>query len=274
MRTVRLYVANLQVLLGQVIDPTAGLNIVRRLSAIVPVVVGGDQGKHAARVLRMQMGDEVEVFDGEGLLGCGEIVRTSKNEIEVGVREMWVERKGIEDGVELRVLSAVPKGSRVDVMIDGLSQVGVTVWGPVVCERSAVVPSAKEGGSGKLGRLETRAVESAKQCGRAWVMDVDGWRSFTEIISAADLEGEKVMRLMMDLVNEEEGVTGDEIRKLMAGVDRVEVLVGPEGGWTDEERAAAKAAGWISWQVGQTVMRIETAAVVGAGVVLAGLGGK
>lgn len=104
-----------------------------------------------------------------------------------------------------------------------------------------------------MGRLERHAVEAMKQCGRAWVLEIGDAVSFEEA-----LRGDDVDVVVAD-------ASGD--RYEASGGREIRVLVGPEGGWTTEELASARASGARVCSFGRHVMRIEVAAVVAAAVV-------
>lgn len=212
------------------------------------LVVAGDEAKHAIRVKRLEPGDGVEVLDGLGRVASGRVAQTRKSGrgewelvVDVGsVRVVEPARPRVE------VLSAVPKGDRLGWMIDGLSQVGAASWGPLGTARGVTDPRP-----GKLERLERTAAEAAKQCGRAWRL------AMAPGVELAEAVGPGVV--MAD-------ASGEAYERAGAGV--VRVLVGPEGGWTEEELATARAAGARVARFGRHVMRVEMAAVVAAAVVM------
>lgn len=214
--------------------------------------VSGEEAKHAIRVKRLEVGDHVEVCDGAGLVARCAIAQTGK---EPRTGEWWFGAK-VEDSrreeplrPRVEVWSAVAKGDKVEQMIDGLSQVGVATWRALHSARSVVEPR-----EGKLGRLERHAVESMKQCGRAWVLEIGEIASMEEA-----LRGDGAEVVVADASGEPYEARGKK---------EIRVLIGPEGGWTGEELTRARASGARVCSFGRHVMRIEVAAVVVAGVVV------
>jgi 16S rRNA (uracil1498-N3)-methyltransferase len=136
-------------------------------------------------------------------------------------------------------------------MIDGLSEAGAAQWRALETERGVA-----EAGAHKLERVERHALEASKQCGRAWVMETGPGATLAEA-----LRGGAGVR----------GVVADASGGAYAarGAGTVRVLIGPEGGWTERELAAARDAGAEVARFGPHTMRIETAAVVAAAVVIA-----
>jgi 16S rRNA (uracil1498-N3)-methyltransferase len=215
-----------------------------------PRVIGGDEARHAARVKRVAPGEAVEILDGQGGIAAGSVVAVEKRGGEWAVRvEVSAVRRVEPVSPSVVVLAPAPKGDRLAQMIEGLSQVGAAGWRPLVTERAE-----HEAGAGKLERACRIAEESSKQCGRAWTLRVEPPIDF-----AAALR-------LPSLVLADAG--GGPVP---GGAPEVNLLIGPEGGWSDAERKAAQAAGALVAAFGPHVMRIETAAVVAAaGLIAAG----
>jgi 16S rRNA (uracil1498-N3)-methyltransferase len=219
----------------------------------VTVSVTGEEAHHALRVKRLETGDPVEVCDGAGMVADGTIRRTAK------VRQEWTLDIEIRNVTKLapsrprfEVWSAVPKGEHLEILIDMLSQIGVDLWRPLECERAEVEPRA-----GKLERMQRRATEAMKQCGRAWVMGIGESAAFGESLTSARV-------IMAD-------ASGSALREEALRSQTIEVvrlIVGPEGGWTQKELDLAAGAGATTARFGPHIMRIETACLVGAGVLV------
>ncbi|MFA9479619.1 16S rRNA (uracil(1498)-N(3))-methyltransferase [Phycisphaerales bacterium AB-hyl4] len=205
------------------------------------------ESHHARKVLRLKPGAPVELFDGAGGLARGRLV-------DYDGRTALCEVNSVERIDPLRpqivVAAAVPKAGRAEPMVNQLSQVGADRFVPMMTQRSVVDPR-----EGKLERFERHAIESAKQCSRLHVLTVEAAQSFETLLTdTADV------RLL--------AAPGDgsptDLPERVHRAARVLVLVGPEGGFTDEELTAADKAGFERWAFGPYVMRIETAAVVAA----------
>lgn len=213
------------------------------------ITVSGEEAHHALRVKRLEVGDGVELCDGRGLVAQTKIAKTDKTR-DGWVMGLEVVSRGLVPVMlpEVVVASAVPKGDRLEWMIDGLSQVGAAAWRPMGTKRSVVDPR-----EGKLERMERVAVESMKQCGRAHVMRLDGMGAFKDVVSGG---GRVVIA----------DASGGEYEA--SGGERVVVLIGPEGGWDAGELELARAAGAQVARFGPHVMRTEVAAVVAAAEVI------
>ena len=216
-----------------------------------PLEIGGEEAHHAIRVKRVTRGDAIEVLDGRGRVGAGVIKETVKE------RDAWTLKVEIEAAREepparprVEVLSASPKGPRLSELIDGLSQVGAASWSLLETDRGVSEP-----GAARLDRLKRIAVEASKQSGRAWHLEIGNPVAFGRAIEP----GSGVAIVLADASGGIFKATGAPI---------VRLLTGPEGGWSERELALARGAGIEVASFGPHIMRIETAAVVAAAVVV------
>lgn len=216
-----------------------------------PLRVEGDQAHHAVRVKRLRADEPCEVLDGVGSIAPARVA-------SMDPRGRWIEldldppRRTPPLIPNLEVCCPPPKGDRLAQLIDTLSQAGAAVWRPLRCARAAEPPPPN-----KVTRLERIAGEAAKQCGRAWVMRLEPPIDFDEALSPQP----GVSVILSDISGEPAGAPGHEPLRL---------LVGPEGGWTDQELERARAGGARITRFGAHTMRIETAALAASAVLLAG----
>ena len=218
-----------------------------------PVVeLTGDEAAHGRRVLRLGVGDAVGLFDGTGTVAEGRITDVSGAlRIEVAQRRT-IDRPPCR--IDLAV--AIPKGARADTLVEKAVELGADRLLPLVTDRSVVEP-----GAGKLQRFNRIALEATKQCGRAWLMAVETPVRFDELNQSAGYDV-KLIAVAPPRPDESAGDRQAETADIAgARSQRVLVLIGPEGGWTDQEIAAAQQAGCRPWRLGPHVMRTETAAV-------------
>jgi 16S rRNA (uracil1498-N3)-methyltransferase len=214
----------------------------------------GDESRHLARVCRLGPGDIVEVFNGEGFATRAEVTALGKDGVELeAVGAPLPDRL---PGCRLTLGTAVPKGERFDWLVEKATELGVARLLPLMTARSVVDPR-----EAKLDRLRRRIVEASKQCGRNRLMILDApvaWSDWLGTLPAATL------RLLAH-------PTGTPPR-CWPRAERggaAAVAIGPEGGFTDQEVAAACAAGWQLASLGPTRLRIETAAVAACAAILA-----
>ncbi|GAB4197917.1 MAG: RsmE family RNA methyltransferase [Phycisphaeraceae bacterium] len=206
------------------------------------------ESHHARNVLRLSVGDTVELFDGQGSLASAQITDFTSGRAIIHVTSVITAER---PRPYLTVASAVPKGPRAETMVDQLSQAGVDRFVPLCCERSVAVPH-----EGKLAKFRRQSIESAKQCRRLWLMDITDPQP-PDVVWSAEPEGLKL------LAQPDTKPTAD-LTETLASADRVLVLIGPEGGWSERELAGATEAGCRPWTFSPHVLRIEAASVSAA----------
>lgn len=212
------------------------------------LTISGDEARHAVRVKRLEIGDPVQVLDGRGTVADCRIAAAEKRGREWGLQLTVIGVGRVAPArPRLEVVSAAPKGTRLAELIDQLSQVGAAMWSPLESARTVVEP-----GAAKLERLERVAAEASKQCGRAWNLEIGPAQAFDSAIRSAGA-------VLADASGAQYAPSGAECIRL---------VIGPEGGWTEAELDAARAAACRVARFGPHTMRIETAAVAAAAIVL------
>lgn len=222
------------------------------------VTLTGPEHHHLTIVLRARPGEAVTLFDGAGGEVEARIARidAARAELALGAR-----RAGVVAGAAITLVTAVPRGPRMDVLLQKTVEVGVSRVVPVIAARSVVRPEPA-----RRERWATIAREAARQCGRADMPAVEAAVDLETALRSADLP---LRRLALF---EREGVPG--LRSALAGLEpaATALLVGPEGGWDDAERDAARAAGFLGVGLGPRILRVETAAIVAVALTAAAYG--
>ncbi len=201
--------------------------------------LAGAEAHHLAAVRRLGVGDAVVLFNGDGREYPAEVVGVGKKTIQFVVGEpRAVDR---ERPVPLWIASAIPKGDRVDVLIEKLVELGVVRWTPLVAERSAVRPK-----SDIVPKYERIAIEASKQCGRNRLMAVDAPQAWAAFANRAELPKRRfILHPIADAA-------------FSNSSDALVAAIGPEGGFTDAE---LDKPGWVRASMGPTILRVETAAI-------------
>ncbi|NBO92488.1 MAG: 16S rRNA (uracil(1498)-N(3))-methyltransferase [Planctomycetia bacterium] len=205
-----------------------------------PLVLRGPEAHHL-HVSRVRVGDTIHLFHGDGREYPANVVEVTKRDVclDVAAGET-VDR---EASVRVVAACALPKGDRGQFLIEKLTELGVAEFVPILTTRTVVNP-----GESKLDKLRRYVIEASKQCGRNILMKVSEPRPWAEVLSDRHLPK---VRLLAHV-----GETGRAVPGECA------FAVGPEGGFTDAEVAAAQAAGWRTVGLGPRVLRVETAALV------------
>jgi len=211
-----------------------------------PVSLQGAEAHHLAVVCRLRPGDAVCLFNGDGRQYPARVEEVGKRAVNLEV--LAVEEPARELPFRLEVAAPLPRGDRAQFLLEKLTELGVTAFVPLHTARSVVHPRET-----KLDKLQRHVIEASKQCGRNVLLHVRPMVAWPEFCTSVDLLGRRILGHPGG-----ESKRGD--RENAPGSDTV-VAVGPEGGFTDEEVALARAAGWRLLDLGPRILRVETAAL-------------
>ena len=222
----------------------------RRAAGEVVAIEGGDAHK-IAHVLRLRSGDRIEVVDSAAQLFSATLEIDGER---VGARLDAVVDTPPASATRIDVAQGIPKGSKMDYVVEKLCELGVHSVFPLQSERSI----ASAGAAAKLDRWRRLAKSASAQCGRRDIMNV------SEPLAMRDLY-ERMAEYDLVLFPWEAAAPeplGQHLPALVAGANRILVVVGPEGGFSHAEAEAARAAGAELVSLGRTILRTETAALV------------
>src|SRR3989442_12208595 len=223
------------------------------------VLLSAEETRHARDVLRLQRGEEVYVFDGEGLEYRCVIAELKRDSVKVDLLDR-VKPARPESRLDLILGVALLKGEKFDLVVQKATELGATRFIPILTNRADVRIRSGDDAKRKLMRWQRIALESTKQCGRARLMKIDAPVAFEKLIQRAEQRDE--LRLMFA---EREGSSFSQVLKdLKLMPAKAIALLGTEGGWTDAEIDEASRNSWRIVTLGGRTMRAETAAVVAA----------
>lgn len=217
----------------------------------------GPEGHHAAVVRRLRAGEQLVLTDGAGAVARAGVVGVARSALDLQVADTHTVPAPVP---RLVVVQALTKGERGELAVEVLTEVGADVVVPWPAERS-VVRWTGERGAKSLRRWRTTAREAAKQSRRAWFPEV------TEAATTADVVGMLARASAAVVLHESAAVPVGDVTVPRRG-DLV-LVVGPEGGISEEELVAFAATGATTAHLGPTVLRASTAGVVAAGALLA-----
>ena len=209
------------------------------------------ESQHLAKVMRANVGDVVVGFDGKGTEYQIELTSVGKKKVVGAVRsQAEISREAAR---QLTLAVALPKGDRQRWLVEKCVELGVTRLVPLLTKRGVAQPVEKA-----IDRLRRAVVEASKQCERNHLMVVDQGQSLEEVLASRPAAS-------FLLHPSGEAIHHDAIlpaREVLA-------LIGPEGGFTDEEVAEAAEHGCQIVSLGPRILRVETAALAMATVVTA-----
>lgn len=203
------------------------------------------------QVLRMQPGDVITLFNGEGGEFEATVTRMGRSDVdvEVGVHHP-VER---EAPCEVHFLAGITANERMDWLVEKATELGAVSITPVMAERS-VLKLKGERADKKLAHWQGVAVAAAEQCGRNRVTRIDNACTLAQWLAQHPVGADTGLRLVLSL---SEGTR--PLAEALQGQMDVTLLSGPEGGLSPAEEALALSAGFVPVTLGPRVLRAETA---------------
>lgn len=210
--------------------------------------------RYLKSVLRMKRGSQVILFDGSGYECKASIKEFQPDSALVEIREKTIIPS---KGIHISLSQSLPKGHKMDFIIQKATELGADAIIPFLSERS--IPLLSQGKSvTRSSRWRKIAIEAARQCGRADIPEIKPILSFEEMLTCAALKSAKIILW--------EDETKINIRSFLRGnslksAKDFTVVVGPEGGFTEEEIHKASAQGYISANLGKQRLKVETAVI-------------
>jgi 16S rRNA (uracil1498-N3)-methyltransferase len=213
--------------------------------------VTGDEFHHSIRVVRARVGEEVELFDAAGNAARGVVEAIERDRAVIAAGEPLPSR---ESPLAVHLAMAVIQLEKFELVLQKGTELGVKTFIPLVTERVELRP---ERYANKQERWEKIVFEAVKQCGRAMIPKIEAAQSFDDVIAR---EGTKIL---FDADNE---------AGFVHALQEATLLIGPEGGWSDEELGRARDRGVLFERLGPRRLRAETAAIAAVSVVAARFG--
>ncbi len=216
-------------------------------------VIQGSEARHMSKVLRMKPGDRLILMDSHGLRYISRIESGSSRQVRVLLEEPlpapplrpW----------KITLCQAVSKSQAMDYVIQKTSELGVDRIVPFISDRS-VVRLEPHRLPNKMRHWNEIAISSAKQCGRAIPAKIEAPLPFSDLMK----EGGQRQTAKVILWEAEESVGLSRVLKGAPAAGEFVAVIGPEGGFTGDEIAMAKQAGFVSVSLGSRILRSETAA--------------
>ncbi|KQQ47117.1 16S rRNA methyltransferase [Duganella sp. Leaf126] len=218
---------------------------------------------HHVQVLRLAQGDLITLFNGEGGEYTAALTELARRSASAEVRDHTA--REVELPFALTLVQGVPEGSKMDWIVEKAVELGVSAIVPLTARRS-VVRLSGERAEKRLAHWQGVVVSASEQCGRnrlatvAPVQDVQRWLAVPAAGSQRILLSPRAQQSLAHWARS-------------TAPCPVDLLVGPEGGYSDEEEAAAMAAGALPLSMGPRVLRTETAGLAAAAMLAAAWGG-
>lgn len=229
----------------------------------------GDDVKHIYKVLRIEIGEKVIINNLQGIEYLGEIEELNKQQVSVKLLQRLEINN--ESPLEIYLFQGLPKAAKMDLIVQKGTELGIRQVIPTITSR---VDVKLKGEFKKLDRLQRIALEACKQCKRTLIPEIKEpveFKEMTDILTEMDL-----------VVVPYENAEGYGIRNVIGEINscrikKVAIIVGPEGGFEEEEIEELRSKGAYIITLGPRILRTETAGFVCASLLqyeLGDIGGK
>jgi 16S rRNA (uracil1498-N3)-methyltransferase len=215
------------------------------------VQLTGPEAHHLINVLRKQPGDRVELFEGSGFAATAEVVSLSRRSVELRI----LERSAVVETSQPQVTlaTAIPKGDRFRWLVEKATELGIARLIPLQTTRSVVDPRHS-----KLDKMRQAVIAACKQCGRNRLMEIAVPVTLDELLNRTE-HSQSTESPTLLIAHPGGGALSD-----LPVATSVTVMIGPEGGFTDDEVRLAETHGAKTVSLGEHILRIETAALAAA----------
>ena len=230
------------------------LGPVTGVAAGATVVVEGDEARHAVVVRRLRVGEQVALVDGAGAVAVSTVVATTRSTLTCEVDSVSTSEP---PAPTVTVVQAIPKGDRAELAVEVLTEIGADRIVPWAAARCVGVWRGERAAK-SLAKWRATAREAGKQSRRSWFPEV------TEMVTTAEV-ADLVESADLAVVLHESATTSLAALSL-DGVASILVVVGPEGGITDDELSMLGAAHVV--RMGEPVLRTSTAGVAAVAALL------
>ncbi len=214
------------------------------------VTVVGSEHHHLRNVLRLGLGETIRIID-----GVGTVCSATTNKIETELTVAKIEKLEYHDRTtpSITLFQGLPKHDKMELILQKTTELGVTQIVPTITERSLQKPSKN-----RLERWQRIMLSATKQCGRAWIPELNKIQTLQDCLSAIHTYD----CALIFWEKEPERHIQSVLRK-NPEVNSIALIVGAEGGFTDNEAKDIIEKGCISVKIGSTILRTETAAIAG-----------
>lgn len=228
------------------------------------IKIDGEDVKHIVNVLRIEAGEEIEVCDKEGRDYKCKIVEISKENVSCEILDIY-KSKG-ESEIEITLFQGIPKSTKMELIVQKSTELGVKRIVPIMTARSIVKINDRKKEDKKIERWSKIAAEAAKQSKRGVIPEISSLMAFTEMID--HLRDEPMVIVPYE---SEEDIGIKSVLKDCKH-KKINIVIGPEGGFAEKEITSLKAMNSHIVTLGPRILRTETAGFTTLAIVLYELG--
>ena len=219
---------------------------------------------YLANTLRLGVGAEVVLFDGKGLERAAKITTVTRGRMELVLGEPIPHQPG--SPISIRLIQGLAKGEAMDMAIQKATELGAARITPVTTQYS-VVKLPAERAARRLAHWQSVANSACEQCGRHYPPQIDAVQTLTECLDELEPLQDSAARFMLD-----PAATNSLATFGLEPASKVSLLIGPEGGLSERDSAAASAKDFVRVSLGPRILRTETAGMAACAILQSRLG--
>ncbi len=224
-----------------------------------------DDVKHAVKALRIELGEQIELCDTDGMEHICEVKVIGTDEVVCSVLTSEMNKR--ESAVEITLFQGLPKADKLELIIQKTTELGVMRIVPLQMKRSVVKWKEDKSAAKKVERWNRIAFEASKQSKRGRIPRVDAPLSMRQFLSEMD-----DFDLVIMPYENEAAVGIGPVLSACANAKKVAIVIGPEGGIDEEEVLALTEGGAKSVKMGPRILRTETAGLTAVALVQYAIG--
>ncbi len=220
-------------------------------------VIDNEQFHYLANVRRFNVGDTINIFDGLGNSFIAKIEKIEKKQISGKI----ISSKTFQlPDKKVSLYTAIPKGERFDWLIEKASEIGVFEIVPVIYERSVI----KDFTENKIERYQKISIAASSQSWRADIMKIERPINFLDVKNIL-----KEQKKSLNVLSYESEEKNNILSLKLSDIKNINVFIGPEGGFDKKEIEFAVDNNFNIVTLGENILRVETAAIFSASVLMA-----
>jgi 16S rRNA (uracil1498-N3)-methyltransferase len=224
-----------------------------------PVVIRGEKAHYLFSVLRCKTGESLIITDEKGCSYTAQILSASKKEMTIDITGDYI--LNTESNLDIILVQGLLKGEKMDFVIQKTTELGVSAIIPVITERSQLRETRKH------PRWKKIAEEASRQSGRTKIPEIFETCSFKNIFDIPVLTSGKGI-----IFWEQGGEKLPAVASRLSHADKIFPIIGPEGGFSEEEVLLASEKGFFTATLGSRILRAETAAIAAVSIIQFALG--
>ncbi len=224
-----------------------------------PAKIKNDKARYISTVLRCKRGDRITITDDKGHSYSARITSATRKEVVVEIIEP--QEFNTESSLHMTLLQSILKGSKMDLVVQKATELGVKEIIPVITERSQIRETRK------ILRWRKIAEEASIQAGRNFITEIREITAFEELfVDPYSVSGKCI------IFWEEGGKKLSDILRRFNRPDKINLFTGPEGGFSEREITTASEHGFVTATLGKRILRAETASIAALSIVQYELG--